>query len=702
MVDWIKEVYSKDPLTVFSLAFITLVFLLSVILLLIPLWIRTRQIQKLRKQCVKQQPADASLAGSARASILKTLTSYRWMKPFALEFDRRWRGAFLEEYAAALGEFRLSDSMDPINILPRVANRQLAGVIPGILVALGILGTFMGLVLGLPELKTNVQAYDTAELSRLIANITKSLSLAFWTSICGISYSILFLFFDRMLMQRVENEVEQLSNAVANSYRTLSADEMGRIQFNLIKNGVDTLRHLGADLASNLANIITPAFGEAVKAELAPTMQEVSVTLGKLADLMGKTQMESLKAVVEGAVGSMNSAMGEHLQNLAGTIETTVAAQHEMNTALSAFRKQMDDSAIRQIELTQTTLKAADTLGTSLDKLERIANSLGIAADQIAAAARSAETSAAAAVESHRTALQAQKELNDAVEKQTDSLRAAREDLVSAWNATVEQARSAIYQIQEATRELGEGIGESLVKTLETFDGAAARIVGHFSGTLSQLDASIGELPPIVDAIKEAGQQILSSSNTSASELSKLESIVSGPFTSAARDAVEASIRTTEAVESIRRLINAATEVSNQLTGTSQKLAAAANSFIYVKIQIGQLPTTLGQIQPRIPAMEQQLQTLTASLDGPLTSQLSVLTEVWKSIEPALNQLGSLPDRMVSVRASLDAVQSGVTTHLSELNRHMNSIRTRLYEKTESSDAKTAKPGVLGGLFGRK
>lgn len=688
-----------DPLTGFSLALIALVFLISVGMLLAPLWHRIRQICKLRKECLKHQPSDPGQAAISRASILKILTKNQWLDQSAREYDKQWRGAYLEEYSASLGDTQLSDFLSPSDILPRIANRQVAGAIPGILVALGILGTFLGLVMVLPDLNANPKASEVDALKELIQTVRSGLGLAFWTSILGISSSIIFLFCDRMLIQRVENEIHWLSHSVGTAYRTLSSYEMGRIQFSLFKDGVDTLRHLGTDLATNLSNVITPAFGEAVKAELAPTMQEVSSSLGRLAELMGQTQMDSLKAVVEGAVGSMNTAMGERLSDLAGTIETTVTTQQELNQALSTFREQMDTSAERYIEMGEKTLKAAGALGASLDRLEKIADSLGAASSQIAAAAESAEASAVAAVESHSSALKAQTELREAVESQVAALKSSREELVSGWNAAVEQALGAIYQIQEATRQLGASIGESLVKTLETFDSSAARIVSHFSGTLSQLDASIGELPSIVSDIKDAGEQILLSSNATASELSKLESLISGPFMGAAREAVIASSETTKAVESIETLVNSSASLGEQFATSSRKLAAAAETFEAVQIQTGQLAAAIGQIQTHIPGMELQLKSLALSLDGPLTAQMKTIENAWKGIEPSLSRLATLPARFDSALESVKEMQSGVTANLYELSNHMNGIRARLIEGKAD---RTAKPGTFGGLFGRK
>ena len=75
-----------------------------------------------------------------------------------------------------------------VNIIEIPSKRKKAELVPGILTALGILGTFLGLLIGLSELNTTSNDNLTASVGTVINGMT----LAFWTSIFGILSSLIW------------------------------------------------------------------------------------------------------------------------------------------------------------------------------------------------------------------------------------------------------------------------------------------------------------------------------------------------------------------------------------------------------------------------------------------------------------------------------------------------------------------------------
>ena len=106
-----------------------------------------------------------------------------------------------------------------------------------------------------------------------------------------------------------------------------------------------------------------------------------------------------------------------------------------------------------------------------MDRLEEISHTLGQAAEKIVFAGAGHEKSAGAAVEAQEIAQNAQRELLHAAEVHSEAMTNARQQLSEAWDSAVEQAKGTIFQIQEATREFREGIGDQLIRALDTFDG---------------------------------------------------------------------------------------------------------------------------------------------------------------------------------------------------------------------------------------
>lgn len=86
-----------------------------------------------------------------------------------------------------------------------VANTHLADLTPGVLVSLGILGTFWGLVLALYGVNLN----DTSLIAQTIQNMIQGMFVAFLTSICGIVASLIFNYANRYMLGRAHRALDR-------------------------------------------------------------------------------------------------------------------------------------------------------------------------------------------------------------------------------------------------------------------------------------------------------------------------------------------------------------------------------------------------------------------------------------------------------------------------------------------------------------
>ena len=85
-----------------------------------------------------------------------------------------------------------------------VAGTQLADLTPGVLVSLGILGTFWGLVMAL----FGVSLDDIGLIAQTIQNMINGMFVAFMTSICGIIASFIFNYSNRYVLGRAHRALE--------------------------------------------------------------------------------------------------------------------------------------------------------------------------------------------------------------------------------------------------------------------------------------------------------------------------------------------------------------------------------------------------------------------------------------------------------------------------------------------------------------
>ena len=121
------------------------------------------------------------------------------------------------------------------------------------LVGLGLLGTFLGLTLGI----SNFDSSDTVHINKSIQGLLAGMGTAFLTSLLGMSFSIVLTFIDKALRHSLYKQVYSLTEKLDNQYY-IDDVELSSINQQKI---VNQLYHaLKADLqqqTSALANKLT-------------------------------------------------------------------------------------------------------------------------------------------------------------------------------------------------------------------------------------------------------------------------------------------------------------------------------------------------------------------------------------------------------------------------------------------------------------
>src|SRR5690606_21349737 len=123
--------------------------------------------------------------------------------------------------------------------------QALLPAVPGVLLGLGILGTFLGLTQALPHAGTSFVAEPTSvstataavvssgpaleRIDHQIEGMTKALALAFKTSLWGLTLSMLMTVALRGLEGAYAREEAELDRVVHSAFAWVSPDELGAI-----------------------------------------------------------------------------------------------------------------------------------------------------------------------------------------------------------------------------------------------------------------------------------------------------------------------------------------------------------------------------------------------------------------------------------------------------------------------------------------
>lgn len=474
-------------MTEFCLGILTSLFLFFSAWIILPVIMRWIQFRAacLKANSIRKQYKDLRSTRNHLRSKLFVRT--RWAREPYEAFHKAWEEARPHGEDKALIPLRLREFLTPEIVLDGARNRRLAEALPGIFVALGIFGTFLGLVLGLRELEFG----KLESLQQGVGHLISGLSLAFLTSLGGIAFSILFSLAYRLLINWLERSCLSLDDLIATVYPYDSHERYARRHYDLqtdIKQGLQTL---ATDVATQLSGAIGSKLGEALEEHLVPVMKDFQTFMAEHIEESKQQQSTAMEAVLEHYSTTLAQTFQNQFEAMGAIIVQTTDAQKEIKQQLVEFGNQMKTQFESQSELIEKTNRASAALAQSLESLETIAHKLNITVEGISNAATLLENSAAAAKEG-------QDVLRETMERQIENMSRTREELETTWTAVTENARLLVERIHESIQELSTIVGGNLVKALESFDGKVAEVVERFSGTLFETSQTINEIPTLV------------------------------------------------------------------------------------------------------------------------------------------------------------------------------------------------------------
>jgi ABC-type transporter Mla subunit MlaD len=237
-------------------------------------------------------------------------------------------------------------------IIPRL-NTNFYNSVPGAFTGFGILGTFVGLTIGLAQLNIS----DAVEgLRQGIEGLLSGMSIAFSSSLWGILLSLAFLVFTKLSLNKLQFSLGKLQQVIDNLFPCMTAEQLlvdclweAREQSRELKRfNEDLAISIATALDEKLANRLDPTFGDLLKA------------IEQLAR-MGSSELSR----------TISSQMGAEIERLSKTLELvgaslrsisdyTTSSQEKLNISienlLSQFSNNISDvlSGLRQQQETMS------------------------------------------------------------------------------------------------------------------------------------------------------------------------------------------------------------------------------------------------------------------------------------------------------------------------------------------------------------
>lgn len=434
------------------------------------------------------------------------------------------------------------------DLIRNTANQSYNELVSGMMTGLGILGTFVGLTIGLQGFNND----SAEEMMKTMTPLIEGIKVAFLTSIYGMILSLGYNIFYKKHISNAENALENFLNAYYEKIEARPVNEGFTAMLNfqeqqaqsIEKFAVNVAEQLGQQLipvlktvSENMPNAIALAFDE----KISPTLEMIDNSMQKMVDNFSSSQSDKMDEIAKEFVNQMDKAMGNQLESLKSSIQIMCEWQEtafermreiadrvmetgeklgDVNESLTISANSFKDY-IKNLDSVQHNL--SEHFNNSVKNFESISEQIGNQ-NVMMKELISEENKTIQSIKSIEILMETKiKNLKSYVENQQKSyemaIEAQKEFTSEQFNQMNDNAKR-VYEIHESLKEnmkyasdamekssqlmknasedLTKNLDSAMERTYEQIDKELSEIVKHLSGTISDIRDVTENLPKII------------------------------------------------------------------------------------------------------------------------------------------------------------------------------------------------------------
>lgn len=471
------------------------------------------------------------------------------------KYGRLWR-EFHESLVQSPDGSRLSNTLDASHFfnthtLARgLTENRLIAAVPGFLTAIGVIGTFAGLQMGLANLNLEGDQ-DVDTIKKGIAAVTNGAAIAFMTSVWGVGTSVFFNFLEKILERSVRGAITDLQNQIDYLYpRTIAEQSLVKIA-DFARSSHETMQGLAekigdrlqeamleatssmsSELQSALSSILAPAVDSLVNNANKTSEGVIKDVVSSFSERLGQAGNEQ-RQLLEEATGQINLATQNLATQLSSFSDSAATQKDDMtktfeelmasfvgqfeslNRAASDREAERHNLAQRELGLMQEANQ--QSLDLMVSKLENQLETMGDRGrEQSQAVTQKIEQlglTQGELTESIAKLIQNQKTVHTDIANQLRDIQSAYRENVQAQNSSSEAIRAASFQMHNVSERI-QGMGESLEKASEHLGENISNVVIQTQEIVDQNQKISESLSELSERYNIASQTIQSVSQT--------------------------------------------------------------------------------------------------------------------------------------------------------------------------------------------
>ena len=381
---------------------------------------------------------------------------------------------------------------------------SLPNALPGVFTAVGLLGTFVGIAIGLADIEPTAATEDLMEGIRTLMG---GMSTAFLTSIVGIAWSVWWLFEFRLSERKLKSRLDLF---IAETTRIFHVEEPHETLVRVaganerVQHTTKAIERTAKDIKGNVQSL-----GQDLADALEPYFEKhIGEPIRNLNTDLGRRQTEALGRMVEAFRDTLVSSVKEELNEFGQALRAASDHQAKAARELEGFFARLVEVSEVQMKLLSRTTEVATVFDRGLAALTaatEATEAAGESARDTMASARQAMDIARGLTEESRQHLEFQKAASEAARRSWDAQSSLLEEMQANFGRLATDLGDKIMEFQTAS-------AQKISEVFHVFDSEMAKVVDHLGGTLAELRDATEELPGTVGGLRETAQDLANTS----------------------------------------------------------------------------------------------------------------------------------------------------------------------------------------------
>ena len=246
-------------------------------------------------------------------------------------------------------------------LLGQSLNLRFWNSLPALLVGLGILGTFVGLVWGLIPF-SGIDFTKSGEIQIAIEELLSGVSTAFVTSVWGMLASLLFNGVEKLCIGKVSREIANLQDVLDEPFTLTTEEEIAERQDYELEQQTAALKSFSTDLANDIKSAMadgrqeliqelhsaTKTFGTVIIEQLEPTFNNLNTALEELRRQKEESSTDAIQQLVEEFQRSLSGSATAQMETLAETVskasESLITLPEQLSSMMIGVQEQINQT----------------------------------------------------------------------------------------------------------------------------------------------------------------------------------------------------------------------------------------------------------------------------------------------------------------------------------------------------------------------